>query len=74
MSGEIKIDHIDGKIIKLEDNQEKITSCGATCRYSVVDCFKNKCMKFFTKKLDDKSVQAYNTLTNTGKISKTIFK
>ena len=71
MSGESNIEHIDGKRIKLEDNHEKLSSFDVNGRNSVVDCFKNKCMNFITKQLDDKSVRAYNTFTNTGKKSKT---
>ena len=73
MSAKSNMDFIDGKRIKLEDTHEKITNFGANCRNLAVDCFKNKCVKFFTKQFNDKSVQAYNTFTNTGKISKTIF-
>ena len=73
MSGKSNMDFIDGKRIKLEDTHEKITNFGATCRNLSVDCFKYKCVKFFTKQFIDKSVQAYNIFTNTGKISKTIF-
>ena len=73
MSGESNMEHIGGKRIQLEDNYEKIISFGITCRNSVVDCFKNKCMKFFSKQLDDKSVQAYNTFINTGKRVKLLF-
>ena len=65
------MDHIDGKRTKLEDNHENLSSFDANCRKSVVDCFKNKCIIFFTKHLNDKSVRAYNTFTNTGKKSKT---
>ena len=61
------MDHIDGKRIKLEENHEKITSFGATYSNSVVDCFKNKSMEFYTNQLDDKSVRACNTIINTGK-------
>ena len=68
MSSESKIDHIDGKSIKLGENHQKIKSFCRTCKISVVDCFKNKCMEFYTKQLDVKSVRAYNTLNNTGKI------
>ena len=73
MSKNSMIDHIDGVKIKLEHNNEKFTSFGASYRNSVVDCFKNKCMKFFSKQLDDKSVQAYNTFINTGKRVKLLF-
>ena len=73
MSDESYMDLIDGKRIKLENNLKKIFSYNATCRYSVVDCFKNKSMEFFTEQLDDKSVRAYNTFNNTGEISKTKF-
>ena len=68
MSDGSNMDLIDGKTIKLGENNEKITSFGATCSTSVVDSFKNKYMEFFTKKLDFRSVQAYNTLKSTGKI------
>ena len=47
---------------------KKLTSFGATCGNSVVDCFKNKSIKFYTKQLDDKIVRAYFTLNYTGKI------
>ena len=67
MSSEYKIGHIDVKRIKLEDNHEKITSFDRTCRNSVVDYYKNKCMEFYIKQLDVKSVRAYNTIINTGK-------
>ena len=67
MSDESNMDLIDSKRIKLEDNHEKLTSYDATCKNSVVDCFKNKCMKVFTKKIDGKNVAAYNTIINTGK-------
>ena len=66
------MDHIGGKRIKLEDNHKNLSSFDANCRNSVVDCFKNKCMNFFRKKLYDKSVRAYNTFTNKGKKCKTI--
>ena len=62
------MDHIYVKRTKLGEKYEKIISFDITCRNSVVDCFKNKCMEFYTKQLDVKSVQAYNTLNNTGKI------
>ena len=68
MSGESNCDLIDGKRIKLEHSIEKLSCFDATCRNSVVDRFKIKCMEFFTKHLDDKNVRAYNTLKNTGKI------
>ena len=68
MSSDIGIDFKDSNRVKLGENNEKITSFGANCSNSVVDCFKNKCMEFYTKQLDDKSVRAYNTLNNTGKI------
>ena len=42
-------------------------SFGRTCKISVVDYFKNKCMEFYTEQLNDKNVRAYNTLNNTGK-------
>ena len=62
------MDQIYAKRIILEAKHDKLTSFfSATCRNSVVDFFKNKCMKFFLKQLDDKSVRAYNTLINTGK-------
>ena len=67
MSGESNCDLIDGKRIKLEHSNEKLSCFDATCRNSVVDRFKIKCMEFFTKHLDDKNVRAYNTLKNTGK-------
>ena len=67
MSGENKIDHIDGKRTKLGEKYEKIISFDATCRNLVVDCFKNKCMEFYTKQLDDKSVRAYKNFYRTGK-------
>ena len=73
MSSESKIDQIDGKRIKLGKNHEEITSFGGTFRNPVVDCFKNKCMEFHTKQLDDKSVRAYNILNNTGKMVQKIF-
>ena len=66
MSSEYKIGHIDVKRIKLEDNHEKITSLNATCMNSVVDCFKNKCLKFFTKDLDDENRYADDTFSYTG--------
>ena len=62
------MDVIDGKRIKLEKNREKLSCFDATCRNSVVDCFKNKCMKFFEKHFDDKYVRAYSTFSYTGKI------
>ena len=68
MSKNSMIDHIDGVKIKLEHNNEKFTSFGATYRNSVVDCFKIKCKEFFTNQLDEKSVRDYNTFHNTGKI------
>ena len=68
MSGESNMENIDGKRIKLEDNHEKLSCFDATCRNSLLDCFKNKCMEFITKKLDVKIVRAYDTLNNTGKI------
>ena len=61
------MDHIYVKRRKLEDKHEKLTSFGATCSNSAVYCFKNKCMEFYTKQLNDNSVRAYNTLNNTGK-------
>ena len=67
------MNHIGVKRIKLEDNHETLTSFGATCRNSVVDCFKYNGIKFLTKQLDDKKVRAYNTYNNTGKIVPTIF-
>ena len=67
MSDESNCDLFDGKRIKLEHSNEKLSCFGATCRNSVVDRFKIKCMEFFTKHLDDKNVRAYNTLKNTGK-------
>ena len=68
MSGESDKDHID-KRVKLEHNHENLKSFGASCKNSVVDCFKIKCMKFFKEQLDDKSVRAYNTFKNTGNIT-----
>ena len=68
MSGESNMDHINYKRIKLEENYERLKCFDATCRILVNNCFKNKCMEFYTKQLDDKSVRAYNTLNNTGKI------
>ena len=62
------MDPTDVKRIKLEDKHENLTSFGGTFENSVVDCFKNKCIIFFTKQLDDKSVRAFNIFTNTGKI------
>ena len=73
MSDESYLDKISGKRTKLEDNHGKITSFDATCRNSIIDCFKNKCMEFYTEQLDDKRVRAYNIFTNTGEISKTKF-
>ena len=73
MSSESEMDHIDDKRIQLEDDHEKISSFDITCSSSVVCCFKNKCMEFFTKQLDDKSVQTYNALNNTGKIVHIVF-
>ena len=73
MSGESNMDHTDVKTIIINNNHEKLASVGATCRSSVVDCFKNKCMKFFTKQSDDKSVRAYNTFNTTGKTFLKIF-
>ena len=66
MSGESNMDHIDVKVIEVENNQEGITSLSGTCKNSVVDCFKNKWMEFYTKQLDDKSVRDYNTFKSTG--------
>ena len=74
MLSESQIDHIDAKRTKLEDNHQKIPSFDITCSYSVVDCFKNKCMKFFTKQLEVKNVQAYKTLNHTGKIIEKVFR
>ena len=74
MSSESEKDHIDGKRIKLEDNYEKITSFDITCRNSTIFHFKNKCMKFFTKQLEVKNVQAYKTLNHTGKIIEKVFR
>ena len=73
MSGESNMDHNNDKRIKLEENHERLKSFDATCRNLVVDCFKNKCMEFYTKQLDDKSVRSYNTYTNTGKIVQKYF-
>ena len=67
MSGESNMDHINDKRIKLEENHERLKCFDATCRILVINCFKNKCMEFYTKQLDDKSVRTYNTLSNTGK-------
>ena len=67
MSDESNMDHINDKRLKLENKHEKVLSFGGNCRKSVVDCFKNKSMEFYTKQLDDKSVRTYNTLSNTGK-------
>ena len=72
MSFESDMDQIDVKRIKLENKHDKLAGSDGTCRNSAVDCFKNKCVSFFTKQLDDKSVRAYNTFTNKGKLSKTI--
>ena len=72
MSDRINMDFIDCKRIKLEDRCEKLSCFDATCRNSVVDCFKNKCINFFRKQLNDKSIRSYNSFTNTGKKSKTI--
>ena len=66
MSDKSNIDLIDGKRIKLKDNHEKTTSLNATCMNSVVDCFKNKCLKFFTKDLDDENRYADDTFSYTG--------
>ena len=73
MSGKSKMDNINVKRIKLEHDCEKLTSFGATCRNSVVDYFKLKCMKFIKKQLDDKSVLACNTFNLAGKIIYTVF-
>ena len=68
------MDQIYAKRIILEDKHDELKNFfSATCRNSVVDCFKNKCMEFYTKQLDDKSVRAYNTYTNTGKIVQIYF-
>ena len=67
MSGESNMDHINYKRIKLEENYERLKCFDATRRNSVVDCFKNKSMEFYTNQLDDKSVRACNTIINTGK-------
>ena len=72
MSSENNIDLIDGKRIKLEDNHENLSSFNSNCRNSVFRCFKNKCINFFRKQLDYKSIRSYNSFTNTGKKSKTI--
>ena len=66
MSSKSKIDDIDGKRIKLGENHENKTSFGGTCRKSIIECFKNKCMEFYTKQLDVKSARAYKTLKSTG--------
>ena len=71
MSFKIDTEQIDVKRLKLEDNHgnnEKLTSFGANCRNSVVDNFKNKCMKYFTKQLGDKNVPTYNIFNNTGEM------
>ena len=73
MSEESRIDHTDGKKIKLEENYEKLLSLGATYKNSRVDCFKTKYMKFFTNQLDDKSLRADNTFNNIGKKVYTVF-
>ena len=73
MLEESRIVHIDGKKIKLEDNHEKLFSLGAIYKNSVIDCFKIKCMKFFTNQLDDKSLRADNTFNNIGKKVYTVF-
>ena len=49
MSSEIGIDHFDSKRVKLEVNYAKLTKLNLTCRKSVIDCFKNKSMEFYTK-------------------------
>ena len=61
MSSESDTDHIDAKRIKLEEKPEKLSSFDESCKNLVVDCYKNKCIQFFTKNLDDKSVRDYNT-------------
>ena len=67
MSDRINMDLIDCKRIILEDRYEKLSCFDAICRNSVVDCFKSKCMNFFTKIVDSKNLAAYNTSINTGK-------
>ena len=67
MSSKSAKDHFDGKRIKLGVNHKKLTKLNLTCRNSVIDCFKNKSMEFYTKQLDDKNVRTYNTLSNKGK-------
>ena len=66
MSGSSNSNHIDDKRIKIEDTHGKLTSFGATCRKSGVDCFKNICIKSLTKQLDSKRVRSYNTFNDTG--------
>ena len=66
MSGKSNMDHINDKRIKLEENHERFKSFDATCRISVINCFKNKFMEFYTKQLDVKSARAYKTLKSTG--------
>ena len=66
MSSDCKIDRIGGKRIKPGESHEQITTFCGTYRNLIVDCFKNKCMEFYTKQLDDKSVRAYKTFKSTG--------
>ena len=73
MSGESNMDHINYKRIKLEENYERLKCFDATRRNSVVDCFKNKCMEFYTQQLDDKSVRTYKNFYRTGKTVYSIF-
>ena len=73
MSEESYLDKISGKRTKLEDNYGKITSFDATCRNSIIDCFKNKCIEFYTEHLDIKSVRAYKNFNSTGKTVLLIF-
>ena len=67
MSSEDKMDHFVIKRIKLEEKLKILTSIDPNKRNSVVVGFKDKCMKFFTKQLDDKIVRDYINLNNTGK-------
>ena len=73
MSYKSNTERIDVKRLKLQDNNEKITSFDATYSELVVHCFKNKCMVFYTKKLDETNELAYNTFIYTGIIVKPIF-
>ena len=68
------MDQIYAKRIILEDKHDELKNFfSATCRNSVVDCFKNKCMDFVKNQLDHKKKQAKYTFKNTGKIIKTSF-